>query len=169
MALSSCSRSPGTVLRISTRASISECVSDAPASSHAPVLGVPSDRFRSTSPDCSRPWAALRLSGQSSHTPVNRLTSNTLKSTASGSIERSAEPTTLAPSAGQSAPDERRSLPALSGRQRQAIQRMAEGKSSKEIASHLNLSVKTVDTHRTNVMQKFSALVPHRQQSPNGA
>jgi hypothetical protein len=33
---------------------------------------------------------------------------------------------------------------------------MAEGKSSKEIASHLNLSVKTVDTHRTNVLRKLN-------------
>ena len=33
---------------------------------------------------------------------------------------------------------------------------MAEGKSSKEIASHLSLSVKTVDTHRTNLMRKLN-------------
>jgi DNA-binding NarL/FixJ family response regulator len=57
---------------------------------------------------------------------------------------------------GQSAAEERLSLPALSGREREVIQLMAEGKSSKEIASHLRLSVKTVDTHRTNLMRKLN-------------
>jgi DNA-binding NarL/FixJ family response regulator len=57
---------------------------------------------------------------------------------------------------GQSAAEERLSLPVRSGRQREIIQLMAEGKSSKQIASHLNLSVKTVDTHRTNLMRKLN-------------
>jgi DNA-binding NarL/FixJ family response regulator len=43
----------------------------------------------------------------------------------------------------------------LSGREREIVQLLAEGKSSKQIASHLALSVKTVDTHRGNIMRKL--------------
>lgn len=32
---------------------------------------------------------------------------------------------------------------------------MADGKSSKEIATELGISVKTVDTHRSNLMEKL--------------
>jgi DNA-binding NarL/FixJ family response regulator len=32
---------------------------------------------------------------------------------------------------------------------------LAEGKSSKEVASSLRISIKTVETHRSNVMQKL--------------
>ena len=46
-------------------------------------------------------------------------------------------------------------LPALSAREREVVQLLAEGKSSKEIASHLELSVKTVETHRANIMRKL--------------
>jgi len=35
------------------------------------------------------------------------------------------------------------------------VQLLAEGKSSKEVAVVLNLSVKTAETHRTNVMRKL--------------
>jgi DNA-binding CsgD family transcriptional regulator len=35
------------------------------------------------------------------------------------------------------------------------VQLLAEGNSSKEAAVLLNLSVKTIETHRTNVMQKL--------------
>ena len=44
----------------------------------------------------------------------------------------------------------------LSAREREVIQLIAEGKSSKDIASLLNLSVYTVDTHRGNLMQKLN-------------
>ena len=46
--------------------------------------------------------------------------------------------------------------PALSAREREVVQLLAEGKSSKEIASHLELSVKTVETHRSNIMRKLN-------------
>jgi two-component system response regulator NreC len=44
----------------------------------------------------------------------------------------------------------------LSPREREILQLVAEGKSSKEIASLLNLSVHTVETHRARVMQKLN-------------
>lgn len=43
----------------------------------------------------------------------------------------------------------------LTGREREILQLIAEGKTSKDIASVLNISVKTVGTHRTNIMQKL--------------
>jgi DNA-binding NarL/FixJ family response regulator len=42
---------------------------------------------------------------------------------------------------------------ALTPRQLEILQLIAMGKSSKEIANSLNLSLKTVDSHRTNLMQ----------------
>jgi two-component system, NarL family, response regulator NreC len=44
----------------------------------------------------------------------------------------------------------------LSPREREILQLVAEGKSSKEIAGLLNLSVHTVETHRARVMQKLN-------------
>ena len=44
----------------------------------------------------------------------------------------------------------------LSPREREILQLVAEGKSSKEIADLLNLSVYTVETHRARVMQKLN-------------
>lgn len=41
----------------------------------------------------------------------------------------------------------------LSPRQREVLQRIAEGLSTKEIARQLDLSVKTVETHRTSLMK----------------
>jgi len=43
----------------------------------------------------------------------------------------------------------------LSGREREVIQLIAEGHSSAEVASALFISVRTVDTHRHNIMQKL--------------
>lgn len=43
----------------------------------------------------------------------------------------------------------------LSARERQVVQLIGEGKSSKDIASILGISSKTVDTHRTRLMQKL--------------
>jgi DNA-binding NarL/FixJ family response regulator len=44
----------------------------------------------------------------------------------------------------------------LSPREREILQVVAEGKSSKEIANVLNLSVYTVETHRAKIMQKLN-------------
>jgi DNA-binding NarL/FixJ family response regulator len=43
----------------------------------------------------------------------------------------------------------------LTPRERQVVQLLAEGKTSKEVAVTLNLSVKTAETHRTNIMRKL--------------
>ncbi|MFW5644777.1 MAG: response regulator [Bacteroidota bacterium] len=45
--------------------------------------------------------------------------------------------------------------PELSGREREILQMIAEGNSSKEIAEKLFLSRKTVDVHRKNIMDKL--------------
>jgi DNA-binding NarL/FixJ family response regulator len=47
-------------------------------------------------------------------------------------------------------------LPTLTAREREITQLLAEGKSSKEVATLLNLSTKTVETHRSNIMRKLS-------------
>jgi DNA-binding NarL/FixJ family response regulator len=44
----------------------------------------------------------------------------------------------------------------LTPREREILQLVAEGKSSKEVANLLNLSVNTVETHRARVMQKLN-------------
>lgn len=43
----------------------------------------------------------------------------------------------------------------LTFRQRQIVQRLAEGQSSKEIAMALSISVKTIETHRANIMRRI--------------
>ena len=43
----------------------------------------------------------------------------------------------------------------LTSREREIVQLLAEGKSSKEVASCLGISVKTAETHRANVMRKL--------------
>ena len=54
------------------------------------------------------------------------------------------------PSAGQGL-----SLSTVSSREREIVQLLAEGKSSKEVAVSLDLSVNTVETHRSNIMRKL--------------
>jgi two-component system response regulator NreC len=44
----------------------------------------------------------------------------------------------------------------LTPREREILQLVAEGKSNKEVANLLNLSVYTVETHRSNIMQKLN-------------
>jgi len=43
----------------------------------------------------------------------------------------------------------------LTSRQREVLKRIAEGRSTKEIAYELNLSVKTVETHRAQIMERL--------------
>ena len=43
----------------------------------------------------------------------------------------------------------------LSGREREVLQLIAEGRATKEVAARLNVSVKTVETHRRNLMEKL--------------
>ncbi|TLM66852.1 MAG: response regulator transcription factor [Actinobacteria bacterium] len=43
----------------------------------------------------------------------------------------------------------------LSAREREVLQLIAEGSSTKEVASSLHLSVKTVETHRRQIMEKL--------------
>lgn len=43
----------------------------------------------------------------------------------------------------------------LTTREREVVQLLAEGKSSKEVAVALNISVKTAETHRANIMRKL--------------
>jgi DNA-binding NarL/FixJ family response regulator len=45
--------------------------------------------------------------------------------------------------------------PRLTSREREIVQLLAEGKSSKEVAVALGLSVKTAETHRSNIMRKL--------------
>jgi DNA-binding NarL/FixJ family response regulator len=43
----------------------------------------------------------------------------------------------------------------LTSRQREILQLVAEGKSTKEVAQMLNLSIKTVETHRAQIMDRL--------------
>lgn len=43
----------------------------------------------------------------------------------------------------------------LTAREREVVQLVAEGKSTKEVASVLNISAKTAENHRTNIMRKL--------------
>ena len=44
----------------------------------------------------------------------------------------------------------------LTDREKEVLQLLAEGKSNKEVASILNVSIYTIDTHRTHLMQKLN-------------
>jgi len=54
----------------------------------------------------------------------------------------------------QEGPGEKKVSP-LTSRQREIVQLLAEGKTSKEVASLLTVSVKTVETHRANIMKRL--------------
>lgn len=51
--------------------------------------------------------------------------------------------------------DPNEKLQRLTSREREIVQLLAEGKTSKEVASKLGISVKTAETHRANVMRKL--------------
>jgi DNA-binding NarL/FixJ family response regulator len=44
----------------------------------------------------------------------------------------------------------------LTDREKEVLQLIAEGKSNKDIATHLNLSVDTIKTHRNHILQKLN-------------
>jgi DNA-binding NarL/FixJ family response regulator len=44
----------------------------------------------------------------------------------------------------------------LTSREREVLQLIAEGMTTKEISSHLNVSIKTVETHRRKIMKKLN-------------
>ena len=47
-------------------------------------------------------------------------------------------------------------VPVLTSRERELLQLFAEGMKTSRIAAHLNISVKTVETHRRNIMEKLN-------------
>lgn len=51
--------------------------------------------------------------------------------------------------------DDRNVYSVLSDRERQVLQLIAEGKTTKQIAAECSVSVKTVETHRQNIMEKL--------------
>jgi DNA-binding NarL/FixJ family response regulator len=53
------------------------------------------------------------------------------------------------------APKGKAIIPTLTAREREVVQLLAEGKTSKEVAVMLDLSVKTAETHRSNIMRKL--------------
>lgn len=60
----------------------------------------------------------------------------------------------LKPAPAPAAPDTRPSR--LTSREREILQLIAEGKSNKEVADCLGISVRTAETHRTNLMRKLN-------------
>lgn len=52
-------------------------------------------------------------------------------------------------------PGQTEALPTLSAREREIVQLLAEGRSNKEVARELDISVKTAETHRSNIMRKM--------------
>ncbi len=55
----------------------------------------------------------------------------------------------------QTAADRGTGTEALTTRQREVLQLIAEGRSTREIAERLNLSVKTIESHRSQLMQRL--------------
>ena len=85
--------------------------------------------------------AELELAVKAVASGENYLSPGVSKHVVSDYVRRIATPTT---------PLER-----LTARQREVLQLIAEGNSSKEIARRLELSVKTVETHRTQLMHQL--------------
>lgn len=52
-------------------------------------------------------------------------------------------------------PGERNAFSALTVREREVLQLMAEGRNTKQIAMDLQVSIKTVETHRRQIMEKL--------------
>ena len=56
----------------------------------------------------------------------------------------------------EAGPDDGRTPPVVSEREREVLRRMALGESNKEIAAALSISIKTVEVHKANAMRKLS-------------
>jgi DNA-binding NarL/FixJ family response regulator len=52
-------------------------------------------------------------------------------------------------------PDQGNASQRLTAREREIVQLLAEGRTSKEVASTLNISTKTAETHRAHIMRKL--------------
>ena len=63
----------------------------------------------------------------------------------------------LSESAGSGLDGAETSVADLTARERETAQLLAEGLGNKDIATRLDISVKTVETHRTNIMRKIGA------------
>ena len=74
------------------------------------------------------------------------------KSYVSSSIADAISDSALSPPPPHKRPDR---VGALTGREREIVQLLAEGKTAKEVASILSISRKTVETHRANVARKL--------------
>ena len=55
---------------------------------------------------------------------------------------------------GEAAPEPRPTVDHLTPRQREILQLIAEGRSTRDIAERLSISIKTVETHRAQIMQR---------------
>ena len=56
---------------------------------------------------------------------------------------------------GGAAADHSKAQSRLTAREREIVQLLAEGLTNKEVAENLNISVKTVETHRSHIMEKL--------------
>jgi DNA-binding NarL/FixJ family response regulator len=72
-----------------------------------------------------------------------------------GAAATSSAPPPAAPDAGEPSATAASPTSRLTPREREVLQLLAEGKSAKEIAAALTLSVKTVETHRANLMRSL--------------
>jgi two-component system, NarL family, response regulator NreC len=86
---------------------------------------------------CAELIAAIRAAGSGERYLTSALTEKVI----AGVVE---------PSADRSQP-----LGLLTAREREILQRLAEGSSAKEISRELHISVRTVDTHRSTIMRKL--------------
>jgi len=73
------------------------------------------------------------------------------KQVVDGYLGRTSSPATAAAAGAPDGSD----LDVLTSRQREILQLVAEGKSTKEVAQLLDLSVKTVETHRAQIMDRL--------------
>lgn len=99
------------------------------------------------------------LSGELQHAVREVLKGNTYisPSVAQGLVEYMNRPTHAGQSdSGENSETEKTGFDhSLSARQREVLQLVAEGRSTKEIASILNVSTKTIEFHRTRIMKEL--------------